>query len=101
MVLANPTIDAVLIDGDHNFFTVRNELELVWAGVRDRAGRLPVVMFHDVGWPYARRDLYYEPGDIPVDERQPHARSGIARDRAELTWTGMNANLENALDEQS
>ena len=31
-------------------------------------------MFHDVGWPHARRDTYYAPERIPEEQRQPLAR---------------------------
>ena len=30
-----------------------------------RGPRLPLLMFHDVGWPHARRDTYYVPGADP------------------------------------
>ena len=32
-------------------------------------------MFHDVGWPHARRDTYYAPDRIPEEHRQPLARN--------------------------
>ena len=31
-------------------------------------------MFHDVGWPHARRDTYYAPERIPEEHRQPLGR---------------------------
>lgn len=64
--------DLVLIDGDHNYFTVSHELELVHAAwrARDLAG---VVLVHDVGFPCAERDMYYAPGTIPDDARHPHS----------------------------
>ena len=48
-------VDAVIIDGDHNYFTVREELRAVAAAAEE----LPLLLFHDVGWPHARRDDYY------------------------------------------
>ena len=44
-----------------------------------RGGALPLLLFHDVGWPHARRDTYYAPDRIPEDKRQPLARNtGLA-----------------------
>ena len=60
--------DVVIIDGDHNYYTVTEELRAIEAGTR-RA--IPLMMFHDVGWPLARRDTYHDPQRIPAEYRQP------------------------------
>lgn len=39
-------------------------------------GLPPIIALHDVGWPYARRDLY-EPETIPEESGQPHGRCGM------------------------
>jgi hypothetical protein len=67
-----PLPDAVIIDGDHNYYTVSEELRLI--DERAPATGFPLVMFHDVCWPHARRDTYYDPGRIPEEHRQPLAR---------------------------
>lgn len=68
-----PDIDAYIIDGDHNYYTVRNELEEI-SRIR---GNAPWLVFeHDVCWPSARRDFYYAPERIPAEHRQPYATSG-------------------------
>lgn len=64
-----PLPDAVIIDGDHNWYTVSEELRLV--AERAAHGDLPLLLFHDVAWPHARRDDYYDPELIPPDHRQP------------------------------
>ena len=64
--------DAVIVDGDHNYFTVSGELEIIDERVAGRA--LPLLLFHDVAWPHARRDSYYEPERIPDQHRRPLAR---------------------------
>ena len=46
--------DFVLIDGDHNYFTVSNELELVHASWATHATDGTIVL-HDLGLPSARR----------------------------------------------
>jgi Methyltransferase domain len=70
-------VDAVIIDGDHNYFTVREELRAVAAAAEE----LPLLLFHDVGWPHARRDDYYAVEQIPVEYRQPiHEGGGVHPD---------------------
>jgi methyltransferase family protein len=62
--------DAVIVDGDHNYYTVTRELETIHERAHDR--RLPLILFHDVCWPHARRDDYFDPAQIPEDARQPY-----------------------------
>lgn len=57
--------DAVILDGDHNYFTVAGELERVARAAGD--GPLPVILLHDVGWPHARRDSYVDPSQLPAE----------------------------------
>jgi Methyltransferase domain len=63
--------DAVIIDGDHNYYTVREELRLI--NEKAPGSDIPLLMFHDVGWPHARRDTYFAPERIPEEHRQPLA----------------------------
>ncbi len=65
--------DAVIVDGDHNYFTVAEELRLVAEAARDE---LPLLMFHDVCWPHGRRDDYYASDRIPAERRQPIQEGG-------------------------
>src|SRR5829696_8645698 len=46
-----PVPDFVLIDGDHNWYTVINELRTLDRHARDNEATLPVIALHDVGWP--------------------------------------------------
>lgn len=93
--------DVYLIDGDHNWYTVYNELRTILDSAR-AAGRkaLPVMLFHDVLWPYGRRDLYYCLQDVPAEFRQPSQVAGLllGQSRAVPDF-GINADLEHALDE--
>jgi hypothetical protein len=61
--------DVVIIDGDHNYYTLSEELRII--AERASGGPPPLLMFHDVWWPHARRDTYYEPDRIPEEHRQP------------------------------
>lgn len=62
--------DAWLVDGDHNYYTVLAESQLIWQQSQE-SGRPFLVFYHDVGWPCARRDLYYAPDRIPREFRHP------------------------------
>lgn len=90
-----PTLDrcdAYILDGDHNFFTVRNELALI-AGAAGGAGagqRQPVVFVHDVGWPWGRRDMYYLPSAVPIEARHTWSETlGVSLDGDELVEGGL------------
>jgi GT2 family glycosyltransferase/glycosyltransferase involved in cell wall biosynthesis len=89
-------VDLALIDGDHNWYTVINELRLLARRAQEDGRRAPVTLLHDIGWPYGRRDLYYDPATIPARRRQPHARQGVLPGQAELDRLGVNPHLENA-----
>jgi Methyltransferase domain len=60
-----PEVDVALVDGDHNWYTVYNELKLIDARHGHDPDKLPLIFVHDIGWPYGRRDLYYDPATIP------------------------------------
>ena len=95
-----PPVDAALVDGDHNWYTVYNELTMLRDTARRESQPLPVLVLHDVCWPYGRRDLYYAPEQIPEEHRQPYAQRGILRGRSELVPTGgANPTMFNATHE--
>lgn len=98
-----PTIDefdVVLIDGDHNWYTVFNELKLIEKRSKELSLPFPLVMLHDIGWPYGRRDLYYDPQTIPEAYRKPYERKGMHPESMELLEAGgVNWRLNNALYE--
>jgi SAM-dependent methyltransferase len=81
--------DAVIIDGDHNYYTVSEELRLI--GERATGADLPLLLFHDVCWPHGRRDDYFAPERIPEEYRHPLAgdAGGIAPGEPGLTPTGL------------
>lgn len=95
---ALPAIDApdvVFLDGDHNWYTVYEELRIL-----DRiSADWPLTFLHDLEWPYGRRDMYYAPERIPAEHRHPYAQSGIVRGSSELSPTGINEALLNAAHE--
>jgi hypothetical protein len=70
--------DLVFIDGDHNWWTVYGELALINRSWTER-GSFGTIVLHDVGWPCARRDAYYDPSAIPSDALHPHTWTGGVR----------------------
>jgi len=91
--------DLLLIDGDHNWYTVYHELKQA-ERIADLQGKFPVVILHDTQWPYGRRDMYYIPDSIPDTYRKPHAKKGIVPGKSELTEIGgLNSIVDNALFE--
>lgn len=92
-----PVFEVGLLDGDHNWYTVFHELRAIETLHGHEAERLPLLFLHDTGWPYGRRDLYYDPESIPEAFRQPFLRAGMFPERSELEEArGMNCDLCNA-----
>jgi hypothetical protein len=65
-------VDVWFVDGDHNWYTVYNELLLIHQLAKQHQKSLMIFM-HDVGWPCGRRDMYYDPTKIPAKYLQPYA----------------------------
>ncbi|MEJ7582475.1 MAG: hypothetical protein WKF43_00010 [Acidimicrobiales bacterium] len=94
---ALPPADVALIDGDHNWYTVFHELELLSATALEADRPRPVFVVPNVTWPYGHRDLYYDPARIPERYRQPHGRGGMHPDRPGLLPAGgLNESLHHA-----
>lgn len=92
-----PRHDVALVDGDHNWYTVYNELLQLEALHGEDPLAQPLILLHDIGWPYGRRDLYYDPATIPEEFRQPYERAGILPNKSELVGEGgFNPELCNA-----
>jgi hypothetical protein len=66
--------DAVIIDGDHNYWTVSEELRLL--DERADGAYLPLLLLHDVCWPHGRRDDYFAQEQVPEAYRRPVAGDG-------------------------
>lgn len=90
-------VDAILIDGDHNWFTVYGELTIIESITATSGAPFPLIALHDVEWPYARRDLYYDPSAIPDESRHRWSRDGIVWGEIQLdARRGINHGLANA-----
>jgi SAM-dependent methyltransferase len=91
--------DAILIDGDHNWHTVYNELKIIENNFQGK--KYPVIFLHDVAWPYARRDMYYNPQTIPANYRHPYKRSGVLLNNAKLIQNALNSTCYHAIYENT
>lgn len=92
--------DTVLIDGDHNWYTVYNELKIIEK--QSQMNIFPLVFLHDIGWPYGRRDLYYNPDNIPLGYRQPYKKLGMVPGQSSLVEEGgLNTHLNNGIYENN
>jgi Methyltransferase domain len=90
--------DAVLIDGDHNWYTVHEELTAVAKAAAAEGREFPLTLLHDIDWPYGRRDMYHDPSAIPEGYRQPFRRAGMVPGRSELVeGSGVNRRANNAV----
>lgn len=87
-----PSADCYLIDGDHNYHTVFNELLAIDKAL-EPGSPFPLVILHDVGWPCARRDMYYAPDTLPAEACHPYSRElGTIPQSKELVPGGFRSN---------
>lgn len=94
---ALPLCDVYLIDGDHNWYTVFQELRTI--GERAQGHTHPVILLHDTGWPYGRRDQYYNLERIPPSQQQPSVKAGVVPEQMDLFADGINAHYVHATKE--
>jgi hypothetical protein len=81
--------DVWFIDGDHNWFTVYNELRLIDA-LAQKNQQPALIFLHDVGWPCARRDMYYDPHRLPAEFVHPNSSElGVIPGRSESIKGGL------------
>ena len=92
--------DIILIDGDHNWYTVYNELKTIEKNFDQN--NFPLIILHDVSWPYGRRDMYYNPKNIPSQFLNEFNKLGMKPNKKELLDVGgINQSLNNAIIENT
>jgi len=95
-----PRFDAAMIDGDHNWYSVYQELVQIEKSHGYSALSQPLLFIHDIGWPYGRRDLYYNPATIPNEHRHEYQVGGVLPNHSELCGPqGLNTALNHATHE--
>ena len=58
--------EVIFMDGDHNYETVFADLKTIHSGLGN--SHIKIIFLHDVSWPWARRDIYYDPSRV----KAPH-----------------------------
>ena len=92
--------DTILLDGDHNWYTLFNELKEIEKNFNQET--FPFIFFHDISWPYARRDLYYNPDNIPEEFLNEYSTKGMYPGESKLLDEGgFNAGMRNAVYENT
>jgi hypothetical protein len=71
-----PLAECYVIDGAHNYYTVSEELRLIGERADADGAPLPLFVFHDVSWPHARRDDYFDPSQVPAEHRHDETPGG-------------------------
>ncbi|TMQ93279.1 class I SAM-dependent methyltransferase [Actinomadura soli] len=66
-----PVADLYVLDGDHNYAVVREELAWLMKNAPEA-----VIVLHDVLWPCGRRDFYYQPSPVPAEDTHPATKDG-------------------------
>ena len=71
------SVDAVMLEGDLNYATVLRDLTQVQRIAKRSNGAFPLVFFKNSSWPYAHRDMYYDPEDADPKDVHGRERSGM------------------------
>jgi hypothetical protein len=89
-------VDVVLLNGDLNYYTAHGDLSAIEELANRMAISFPTVIHKSTYWPYARRDMYYDPDGIPVSARHPAEQMGMTPWSLELKTGMINAPFYNA-----
>jgi hypothetical protein len=91
----NQPIDAVFLEGDLNYYTTYGDLK----AIKDLADRqnigFPLIFVRSASWPYARRDMYYNPANLPKQAVHDHEKSGMTPWSSQLKEMMTNYLFEN------
>jgi hypothetical protein len=93
------SIDVVFLNGDLNYHTVRGDLADIDEMAKRTGQPFPVVVMKSMSWPYARRDMYYDPEAIPADARHDYKKMGMTLWSSALEERAINAQFFNASQE--
>jgi len=78
LTLLDSCIDAVLLEGDLNYHTVYGDLADIEQMAKRQKMPFPLVFLRATGWPYARRDMYYDPTNLPTTGILSYRRDGMS-----------------------
>jgi hypothetical protein len=61
--------DVYFLDGDHNYYTLHQELTMIRELARRSSSAMPLLILHDTSWPCNKRDSFYDVSNIPAAGR--------------------------------
>lgn len=82
-------VDLALLDGDPNWHSTYSELRLLARTARQADREAPLIVVHNVHWPFGRRDGYFDPEAIPLPQRREHTDLGLVPGRREPGEEGL------------
>ena len=88
-----------MLDGDPNWATTVAEIEVVVARSREAGVAAPVIVVHNVHWPFGRRDGYHAAAVPVAPLRRPAAAAGLTPGRSRPGNQGLRLVPFVALDE--
>ncbi|MGV8081447.1 MAG: hypothetical protein AB2L22_15490 [Syntrophales bacterium] len=92
-------MDAVLLNGDINYHAARMDLQDIAEMAERAGGEFPLIVLKSMSWPYARRDMYYDPESVPPEARHEYERMGMSPWSPGLEENAINAPFFNARQE--
>jgi chromosome segregation ATPase len=90
-------VDLAILAGDPNWYSAFHQLRALERRSLEDGHPFPVVIVHNVRWPYGRRDMYSDPERIPEEFRQPWERRGVVPGSTKLVPDGMFAERNHAV----
>lgn len=96
------SVDLVIIDGDHNWYTVLNELRVLEKFTKRCKNKFPLVLLGHTLWPYGRRDSYIDPHKIPAEHLHENQKSGLQPGQHALASScGLDSHIYHAKSEHA
>jgi hypothetical protein len=82
-------VDLALLDGDPNYHAVYSSLEMLVRAAERAERPAPLIIVHNVHWPFGRRDGYYDPASIPPGQLHEHSDLGLVPGRRDAQPDGL------------
>lgn len=88
-------VDAVFLEGDLNYYSTKEDLRAIEELTYRQNIEFPLVFIRSTSWPYARRDMYYDPDSIPITDKHGYERIGMTPWSSELVQGMINESFAN------
>ena len=82
-------VDLALIDGDPNYHAVHSSLTMLLRAAERDERSAPLIVVHNVQWPFGRRDGYHDPAAIPPGQLHEHSDLGLVPGRRDPQPEGL------------